>query len=224
MPKIAIITGRRGKGKTSLAYFLAKTNGKGVAIFDPTQAFGIGAIAHDKTSFEYILDGELSPVVFQVDNVAFEEEAVELALRDFVSALRHIRDISVVIDETSYVQSPNYCSPALDDEVRVGRRRRHDLYLTQHRMADCNGIVLDLVTEFYFFGTKSPKSLARIAEYCGDEVARLVSTLPEHDFLFYDVETGRFYVNNAPEFWRVEIAPQEIAARPRIPEAVEEGE
>jgi hypothetical protein len=218
--KIAIITGRRGKGKTSLAYFLAKETGRGVAIFDPTQSFGIGAIAHDRTSFEYILDGDISPAVLQVENSDFKKNAVEEKLQDFVASIRHIQDIGVVIDETSYVQSAQYCAPALDDEVRVGRRRRHDLFLTQHRMADCNGIVLDLVTEFYFFQTKSPKSLDRIAEYCGDLVAGTVSVLDEHEFCFYDVETGNTHVNNQPEFWRVQIAPQEVAA-PRLSQAAD---
>lgn len=221
MAKIAVITGRRGKGKTSLAYFLARSvDARGVAVFDPTQSFGIGAMATDREAFDQALEGDVSPAVYQVDNVEFKESAVENALQEFVSAIKHIRDIGVVIDETSYVQSFNWCAPALDDEIRVGRRRRHDLFLTQHRMADCNGIVLDLVTEFYFFQTKSPKSLDRIAEYCGEQVAGLVSTLDEHSFCYYDVETGRYHVNDHPESWRVAIAPTEVAA-PRLSAAAD---
>jgi hypothetical protein len=211
MSKLVVITGRRGKGKTSLAYHLASQLGGGVAVYDPTQAFAIGAIAHNREEFDLALERELSPAVFQVTDSEGRKDAVEEDLREFVSAIKHIRDISVVIDETSYLQSPNWIAPALDDEIRVGRRRHHDLYLTQHRMADCNGILLDLVTEFKFFQTKNPRSLERIAEYCGDRVAGLVSTLADFEFLHYDVESGAVFVNCEPEFWRVRIAPEEVA-------------
>lgn len=202
-----VITGRRGKGKTSRAYKLASTLGRGVVVFDPTEAFSIGAIARDGAHFERLLDGNISPVVFQIEDAINRPDAVEADLAIFVTAVKHFRNIAVLIDESSYLQSPNWIAPALDDEIRVGRRREHDVYLTLHRMADCNGILLDLVSEFEFFQTKNPKSLDRIAEYCGPQVAGLVSTLGEHDFLHYDVETARFYVNNAPESWRVSLSP-----------------
>lgn len=211
MSKLVVITGRRGKGKTSLAYHLASSLGQGVVVFDPTEAFAIGAITNNKEDFEAALDREISPVVFQVAGAAERKDAIESDCRDFVLAIKHIRNISVVLDETSYLQSPQWCAPALDDEIRVGRRRHHDVYLTLHRMADCNGILLDLVTEFNFFVTKNPRSLERIAEYCGDRIAGLVSALGEHEFLHYDVDTEQVYVNVDSESWRENLAPEEVA-------------
>ncbi|MHB8613982.1 MAG: hypothetical protein ACYDAL_16395 [Candidatus Dormibacteraceae bacterium] len=223
MAKLVVITGRRGKGKTSLAYKEARdVDARGVVVFDPTQSFSIGAIAQDPASFDMALEGNASPAVYQVENLDFKKNAIEEDLQHFVASTKHIRDIGVVIDETSYLQSPNYIAPALDDEIRVGRRRRHDVFLTQHRMADCNGILLDLVTDFYFFQTKSPRSLERIAEYCGDHVAGLVSGLGDFEFLYYHVESGRFHVNNSPDSWRVSIAPeQEVAAEPLLADAAD---
>lgn len=212
MSKLVLICGRRGKGKTSLAYFQACGLSRGVVVFDPTEAFGIGMIVHNRVDFEAALDREISPIVFQVTDGAARKDAIEEDLFSFIEAIKRIRDISVLIDETSYLQSPNWCSPPLDDEVRVGRRRHHDVYLTQHRMADCNGILLELVTEFCFFVTKNPKSLERIAEYCGERVADLVSTLGEHEFLHYDVDHETVCVNVEPEFWRVNLAPDEVAS------------
>jgi hypothetical protein len=205
--KLVLICGRRGKGKTSLAYFQASELARGVVVFDPTEAFGIGTIVHTGEDFENALDQEISPVVFQVVNGATRKDAIEEDLTAFIESIKRIRDISVLIDETSYLQSPNWIATPLDDEVRVGRRRHHDVYLTQHRMADCNGILLELVTEFNFFVTKNPKSLERIAEYCGERVAGLVSTLGEHDFLHYDVDQETVSVNVEPDFWRVDLAP-----------------
>lgn len=212
MSKIVLICGRRGKGKTSLAYHLASELGRGVSVFDPTEAFGIGTIVHTRAEFELALEENISPIVFQVVDAASRKDAIETDLLAFVESIKRIRDISVVIDETSYLQSPQWLAPALDDEVRVGRRRHHDLFLTQHRMADCNQILLELVTEFDFFQTKNPKSLERIAEYCGERVAGLVSTLGDHDFLHYDVETEQIFVNVHPESWREILAPDEVAS------------
>ncbi len=204
--------GRRGKGKTSLAYWLASGKREGVAVFDPTRAFAIGIICSDRTSFEYALDLDKSPVVFAVDDAAIREDAVESDFRDFVSALKLRANIAVVIDESSYLQSPNWMAPALDDEIRCGRRRKHDLYLTQHRMADCNGLLLSLITDFNFFQTKHPRDLERIAEYCSPHVAGIVSELKDLEFLHYEVETGLFYVHEEPSFWRVSLAPEEAPA------------
>jgi hypothetical protein len=209
--KLSVITGRRGKGKTSLAYHCARELGKGVLVFDPTEAFEIGTIVHSRGEMDAALEEDVSPIVWQVVDSETRKDAIEADLREFVSALKHIRDIAVVVDETSYMQSPNWIAPALDDEIRVGRRRHHDVYLTQHRMADCNGILLDLVTEFKFFQTKNPRSLERIAEYCGEQVAGLVSMLGDHEFLHFDVEKDLYYVNCEPEFWREHLAPEEAA-------------
>jgi len=212
--RLTVITGRRGKGKTSLAYWLACEGGRGVVVFDPTEAFGIGIIVNDGQKFEAVLDGEISPVVFQMADAVNRPDAVEADFAQFVTAVKHFRNIGVVVDESSYLQSPNWIAPALDDEIRVGRRRDHDVFLTLHRMADCNGILLDLVTDFKFFQTKNPKSLDRIAEYCGPAVAGIVSTLGDHEFLSYDVERGLYSVNVSPEVWRVSLNAEATAPSP----------
>lgn len=211
MSKIVANFGRRGKGKTSLAYFQAKRAGRGVCIFDPTESFAIGTPVYSEREMMLALDREISPIVFQVKDAAMRKDAIEEDLLTFVQTIKLVRDISVLVDETSYVQSPQWISPALDDEVRVGRRRHHDVYFTQHRIADCNGIVLSLVSEFNFFQTKYPRDLERIAEFCGEKVAGHVSTLGDHEFLHYDVEKETFYVNVDPTSWRVNLAPETVS-------------
>jgi hypothetical protein len=209
--KLVANFGRRGKGKTSLAYFQAAKDGSGLAIFDPTHGFQIGAIVSSGVDFENALDGQISPVVFQVSDSEIRKDAVESDFAEFVHAIKLRQGISVIVDESSYLQSPNWIAPALDDEIRCGRRRKHDVYFTQHRMADCNGLLLSLVTEFNFFETKHPKDLERIAEYCSARIAAAVADLKDFEFLHYDVENGQAYVNVEPEFWRVNLAPEEPA-------------
>jgi hypothetical protein len=218
--KLVANFGRRGKGKTSLAYFQASRLGRGVCVFDPTEGFSIGTIVRSRSEFEEALDQEISPIVFQVVNATARKNAIEEDLGEFVEAIKHIRDISVLLDETSYVQSPQWAAPAFDDEIRVGRRRRHDVYFTQHRIADCNGILLSLVDEFNFFRTKYSRDLDRIAEICGARIAGLVSTLGEHDFLHYDVEQETAYVNVEPDSWRISLAPEETLL-PRLSAAAD---
>jgi hypothetical protein len=214
--KLTVIAGRRGKGKSSLAYSLASRDGRGVVVFDPTESFGIGTVVRNADAFETALDGETSPVVFQIEDAANRPDAVIEDCAKFVSTVKHYREISVIIDESSYLQSPQWIAPGLDDEIRVGRRREHEVYITLHRMGDCNGILLDLVTDFKFFVTKNPRSLARIAEYCGDKVAGRVSQLKDFEFLDYDVDRELWCINNAPEAWRVNISGR-VEMKPALP-------
>lgn len=204
MSRIVSITGRRGKGKTSLAVFIACGSAKPVVIFDPTMAIEQGQIVHSVAEFESALEGEQSPIVFQPVSGPDADLAGQFA--GFIEALRNVRNIAIVIDESSYLQSPNRLDPALDDELRCGRRRQHDVYLTQHRMQDQNGLVLSLVTDFRFFQSKHPRDLEKIAEYASPQIAQLASELHDYEFLGYHVESGSFWIHMQPETWRLPSA------------------
>jgi hypothetical protein len=204
--RIIANTGRRGKGKTSLAYWEARELNAGVAVFDTTQSFSIGRIVQSRAELESAIDEDVSPIVFQPQNEALAADFVERSFAEFITPLRNVRRISIVIDESSYLQSPNWIAPALDDELRCGRRREHDVIFTQHRIQDCNGILLSLVSDFRFFQTKHPRDLDKIAEIAGARVAGMVADLRDFEFLGYSVERESAYVHCRPDVWRVAIA------------------
>jgi hypothetical protein len=197
-PAIHLITGRRGKGKTTLAMHKARQKHKGVFVWDPGANFEVGSIVSHPVDFQEAIDRDVSPIVYQ-------PEDIEQDFYVFAHGVFGTRNVSVVVDEASFLQSPHVLHQALDQLVRFGRRRKIDLFLTQHRMADCNGLLLELVTEFSFFSTKFPRSLERIAEYTTDEIAGRVAQLPDFHFLNYEVESGLWLVNSHPDSWHSSI-------------------
>jgi hypothetical protein len=214
MSSLIAYTGRRGKGKTSLAYHEATQANRGVCVFDTTVGFGIGRIVHNRAELEEAIDGEISPIVWQPVSEVLESDFIEAQFAEFIHTLKNVRNISIVVDESSYLQSPNWIAPALDDEIRCGRRREHDVFFTQHRIQDCNGILLTLVSNFRFFQTKHPRDLEKIEEIAGARVAGLVSGLKDFEFLGYAVESEAAYIHDKPEFWRVSLAPEGAGTPP----------
>ena len=68
--KIEIITGRKGQGKSGLAYHHARLARVGVAIFDPNAQFSIGTVSDNPAQFEESLDADGNVVVYRsVHNV-----------------------------------------------------------------------------------------------------------------------------------------------------------
>lgn len=231
MSKIIANTGRRGKGKSSLAYWEACSLNRGVVVFDTTHGFNIGQIVHNRAELETAIDADLTPIVYQPENTGLESDFIEREFAEFITPLKHIRNISVLVDESSYLQSPNWIAPALDDELRTGRRREHDVIFTQHRIQDCNGLLLTLVSDFRFFQTKHPRDLERIEELAGARTAQTVAQLQGHQWLGWDVERETAFVHTDPTVWRVAIdgasptaAHNLAAAAKHAPETFPEGE
>lgn len=233
MSKIIANTGRRGKGKSSLAYWEACELNRGVLVFDTTHGFNIGQIVRSRAELETAIENDSTPIVYQPthpEGAELDGDLVEKEFAQFADAIKHIRKISVLVDESSYLQSPNWIAPALDDELRTGRRREHDVIFTQHRIQDCNGLLLTLVSDFRLFQTKHPRDLEKIEEFCSPKAAQTVAALQGHQYFGWDVERETGFVHCDPSQWRVAIDGQEItahnlaAAAKHAPETFPEGE
>jgi hypothetical protein len=205
MNKVEILTGRKGQGKTSLAYRRAKLARRGVVVFDPNAQFGIGAIVRDPALILPAMDesgtetGNL--IVFQPQGDVWEGFDV------FVQAVFEKREIAVLVDEAWLLGSPQRISPALDQLTRLGRTKDIDVFLTAHRPQDLNGIVFSLADSYCFFHTTHPNDLARIEHFTSAALRERVQQLGRHEFACWSVEEEKFYVNADPEGWREEILP-----------------
>lgn len=191
--------GRMGKGKSTRAYYEASRGRSGVVVFDPNSQFENGPLVFSKDQLSSQLDKGVTPIIYRpvLD--------VEKHFESFADVVLDLRDVSIVIDESSRLQSPHWCHPWLDELVRRSRALSLDLYLTQHRMADANGLILELATDYVFFGTKHPGSLERIEEYTDSEVRERVRALEGFEWLAWSVEHETFVVNADPESWFVPI-------------------
>jgi len=224
---LQLIFGRLQKGKSTLAEHLAELQHKAVFVFDPGETYEIGTI---------VLSGDEMRDVIARDNpregirvplpIVFRSDDPERDISDFVLIVLGYGDCSVIVDEASFLQSPHSLHPALSRLIRKGPKqiKNRDFFLTQHRPQDCNGLVAGMAHEYIFFETTLDRDLERIEEWCGPEVAERVAKLGFRDWLGYNVGSKRFYVNNAPDSWRVDLSPRsprgdqelEIPSRPLV--------
>lgn len=207
MRKIGLITGRLGKGKTTLGFHEARQlyPGRGIFVFDPKCAFQVGVRVRS-------LQETLNAIQEQADVIVFQPYDVEKGFSEFASAVWSCRNAAVLVDEASYLQSPYGLHADLDKMIRMGGEQNLSLILTQHRIADTHGLLQMVVTEFDFFQTKFRRELKRIEEIAGEEVAQKVSGLGDHEFLQFDVEGESYHVNRDPQSWREKIKQEEVEA------------
>jgi energy-coupling factor transporter ATP-binding protein EcfA2 len=200
--KIEIITGRKGQGKSVLAYHHARLARAGVAIFDPNAQFGIGRISSDPITFAGDLDQPGNLVVYRASGDVWND------FFDFFNVIFSRRDLAIVVDEASLLGSPQRIHPELDKLLRLGRTKGLDIFLTAHRPQDLHGITFSLADTFCFFHTTHPRDLEKIESYTSSELAARVQQLAKHQFVCWTVEAEDFYVNTNPADWRERIATE----------------
>jgi hypothetical protein len=83
--------------------------------------------------------------------------------------------------------SPNFAPPKLRRVTRLGRHRNLDVIYTTQRLEECPRLLTSATDVFVIFSHTEPKSLDRISERCGPEVARKVAAFQGHEFLIFDV-------------------------------------
>jgi hypothetical protein len=200
MRRVELITGRMGKGKTTLGFHLAKERhrGKGVFVFDTAGNFSIGESVNDFHSMMRAIDREPAVIVFQPRDV-------EQGFREFSQAVWTTRRQAVLVDEASFLEHANYLNPDLDALVRLGRRQEISVITTQHRIAEVSGLLRTVVTDYYFFQTKHPRELERIEEIANEAVSEQVSSLGDHEYLHWEVESESFEVVRDPRTWKEKI-------------------
>lgn len=199
--KIEIITGRKGQGKSGLAYHHARLSRLGSAIFDPNAQFSIGIVSDDPAQFEDSLDGESNVVVYR------SAGNVEEGFAAFFECVWRRRELAVVVDEASLLGSPQRIDENLDKLIRLGRTKELDVFLTAHRPQDMNGIAFSLADSYCFFHTTHPRDLERIENFTSPECSARVRELGKHHFLCWSVEAEQFYEVTNPADWKEEIDP-----------------
>lgn len=199
MNKIEIITGRKGQGKSGLAYHHARLARAGVAIFDPNAQFDIGLISSDPDSFKTSLDEPGNLVVYRAAGDVWRD------FTDFFNVIFARRELAIVVDEASLLGSPQRIHPELDRLLRLGRTKELDVFLTAHRPQDLNGIAFSLADSYCFFHTTHPRDQEKIESYTSPELAERVKGLGPHEFVCWSVEAENFYVNKNPADWRERI-------------------
>jgi hypothetical protein len=209
MSSLKLIFGRLQKGKSTLAAHEAARLHKAQFFFDPGETFEHGTIVYSAEEMNDLIDDD-KPKGLPEPPIILRSVDPEKDIDEFSSAALRCEDCSIVVDEASFLQSPHYLHPALSRLIRKGPKqvKNRDLIFTQHRASDCNGLIAGMAHEYYFFETTLPRDLERIGDMCGQEVADRVGRLGFRDFLCYSVSSKKFYVNNSPDSWHVDLTPR----------------
>lgn len=206
---VSAIFGRRGKGKSTLAYHHAKRLNRGVLIYDCNAQFTIGRVVDDLSDLHEAFERDESPIVFRPDNV-------ERDFGPFAQIVWGCHDVSLIVDEASLLQSPQGIHLWLDKLIRLGRDREITVITTQHRPQDSHGIVMSLAMDMFFFRTTHPKDLSRIEDHTTEEVRQKVEKLEGFQYLHWSVEEETFYVNDDPASWRIQIRKPKLVLQEEV--------
>ena len=226
-----LIMGRRGLGKTTLAEFIAANLNANRVAFDPGDQyldFVVRTSDLEVVRDEFERDWKENPLSLSyIPPVGPDPTAdqIEPYWNEFANLLwsftgRHEggASYSLIIDESSELQSPSYVNPWLMRIIRrAPRRERSDAnpvetIQTFHRPQDLNGIIESQVDEFYIFNMVKQRDLEVIAKNWGDDISEAVSKLrtpktdpPGRDVLKLDAETGEWEVITDSNLWYVDI-------------------
>lgn len=217
--------GRRGEGKSSLAFFLSKriqqrTGAHTVAIFDPKRTFNDVPHTADIVKFESMMETR-GPwaVSYQPSGRDEESQSVEVSdqFDEFVEALGieyhcgvrdnpardNLRPFVLVVDEAWLLQTRGTINGSLANLVRLADNKNFYLIQVAHRPNDFGTATRAQVDEVYLFRQFLPADLDIIQEWCGAEVSQKVSTLPLHHLVRYEICSGKWEYWNKPEAWHI---------------------
>jgi hypothetical protein len=190
--RIIVIAGRKGSGKSTLAreeilpyqkrLFVYDTMGEHRWIPDTFEEQD-KAIIYLMESFTY--ESFMARYIPESD-----DEAADFA--EVASMAYDQGNMMFAIEEVVMLGcSANYAPPKLSRMIRLGRHRNIDLLCTTQRLEETPRLLTSQADIFILFAHSEPRSLDRIEERCGPEVARKVAAFQGHEFLIFDVNAKK---------------------------------
>lgn len=196
-----VIIGRRGTGKTTIAYRLAL--GKGLrTIYDPRGEF------HTTPAHEFLIledaDREELIVTPEID-AALEFQPFCEVLKVWIREVTPGAPRSVLIDECRFVKHQLRECAAFDWLIRCSDRNAVNVILTAHRPSDIPVDVRAIADKWIVFQTTQEHDLKVLEERCGGVFAEKVQTLNDHQFLSWDDARGVLTEYRDPRTWFVPL-------------------
>jgi hypothetical protein len=186
--RIIAIAGRKGSGKSTLAREEILPRQKRLFVYDT-----MGEHRWIPDSFEE----QDKAVIYLMESFTYEsfmaryipesdDEAQDFA--EVASMAYDQGNMMFAIEEVVMLGcSPNYAPPKLARMIRLGRHRNLDLLYTTQRLEETPRLLTSQTDIFILFAHTEPRSLDRIQERCGPEIARKVAAFQGHEFLIFDV-------------------------------------
>lgn len=213
---IYLVIGRRERGKTSLAVWMARRKARR-AILDPR------GMIHSPTAdrIEVATDASdalvdmLDPVIThdgepRRDEVIYSPSESDLDYAFLVwaeslkSAAREFpqREWAIVIDEASFFDLD---TPAFQWLAKCTPRDRVHIFITAHRPQDVPTSIRSIADHWLVFAIRQEHDLKALR----DRSAALASTaekLQDRDFAWWNDANGELKINRQPQSWRLNLS------------------
>jgi hypothetical protein len=222
------VIGNRGEGKSTLSLFLAKRiqerrNALVIPIFDPKRTFNSVPHSSDLGVFEDMLENppaqaiSYQPMDLETENdedemaeefsAFFDTLGINYHLGVREGAIRaNLRPVILIVDEAWFLQGGMKAHPKLRKVVRLADIKNFYLIQASHRPKDFATRIRFQVDELFLMRQWLPEDIEIIREWCGNEVAQIVNSLPPHNVVRYEMATRKFEVWSHPEAWYENIS------------------
>lgn len=218
--------GRRERGKTTLAVYMARKCPYQV-IFDPrglvrptsgvrvknwTQLNNAAGRMADTDPKQHITEIIVTPD--DDPHVLFDRTArvVKAWAEDFPD---RAHSMMFVVDEARFVKLQG--SPAFGWILRASPRELFHVVITAHRPSDIPTDIRAIADHWLLFRSTQEHDLAVIEDRCGDRVAREVRNLNAFEYVHWDDSTGVYSVNKNPQSWFIALRPASERAEEVLP-------
>lgn len=227
---IYLVIGRREKGKTTLAYWMAHRIGHR-AMLDPR-----GMVRRSDKSIEYAetiteardsIDGiglgEVSESIYHPS-----EDDLQGVFVSWTSSLKQIvrsrpsMELAIVVDEASFFDLE---SPSFQWLAKCSFRDLVHIFVTAHRPIDVPTSIRSIADHWFIFATSQEHDLKAIESRTSPRVAATAKTmLADRAFVHWDDTKGEMRVNTQARSWYIDLRPQIARAKPVTPDGSESHE
>ena len=201
--RFVAVAGRKGSGKSTLTreilrhtnrLFIFDTMGEHHWVPDEFTDLAEAQVFIWETSTE-VRDFCASYISESAAGKSLENNFCEISLAVF-----EVGNLTFVVEEIPMLSKPQWVPEEFDNIIRLGRHRGINMLYTAQRLGECPRRLTAATDIFILFRHTEPRDLDHIAERCGPEVAELVTTLGDHEFIVFEVARGEL-VQISPEWY-----------------------
>lgn len=166
MNEIIVVTGQRGKGKTTYIKNIIESYDR-VIIFDLLGEFCYYETAFNLNDFFSLLSRKRKEDFFFINyyNPKNSEKDFEIICK----AINKLNDIMFVIDELDYFCSANYIPREFSEIIKRGRHQNLNVIISTRRPHEIPRLVTSQLTQFITFKHIEPRDLSYIKDGVGIE-------------------------------------------------------
>jgi len=206
---IHLVIGRRKRGKTTLAYYMARNCPQRV-IFDPRGMIRAAPEARVVTTMRGFQEGfralsaaELTELVYTPADDSFPSAFRYFCacVKTWIVADSH-RPLAVMIDELAFV---NPTEPALLWMLRCSEPDVFHIFVTCHRPKDVPTDMRAIADRWFLFQCRQEHDLEVIEDRCSAAVAAAITRLEEREFVLWDDDTATMKVFRNAKPWHVPL-------------------